>query len=219
MIWTGDVAVDQTVTITYSTRVDDRPAGDRQLSGELAGPEGSNCVAGLTDSACGNARKAGLPLLNILATADRKTARPGDAVVHTVTVQNVGTAAYLGATLTDELSQVLDDAVYNGDAQATSGTVSYDEPRAELDRRRRGGRRRESSPTPTVKDPGTGDHLLDNAIRAPGGGTNCPDPTPRPCRRSAPAPAADRGCAHRVVVENVTISETNSTGRPGPERS
>ncbi|WP_371782051.1 DUF7927 domain-containing protein [Streptosporangium subroseum] len=212
--WTGDVAVDQTVTITYSTRVDDRPSGDRQLSGELAGPEGSNCVAGLTDSACGNTRKAGLPLLNILAAADRKTARPGDVVVHTVTVQNVGTAAYLGATLTDELSRVLDDAVYNGDAQATSGTVSYDEPRLSWTGDVAAGETVTITYSATVKDPGTGDHLLDNAIRAPGGGTNCPDPGPRAGRLSAPAPAADRGCAHRVVVENVTIRETLSPQAP-----
>ncbi|SNS95283.1 conserved repeat domain-containing protein [Streptosporangium subroseum] len=212
--WTGDVAVDQTVTITYSTRVDDRPAGDRQLSGELAGPEGSNCVAGFTDSACGNTRKARLPLLNILAAADRKTARPGDVVVHTVTVQNVGTAAYLGATLTDELSQVLDDAVYNGDAQATTGTVSYDEPRLSWTGDVAAGETVTITYSATVRDPGTGDHLLDNAIRAPGGGTNCPGPTPRAGRLSAPAPAADRGCAHRVVVENVTISETLSPRAP-----
>ncbi|WP_162642281.1 DUF11 domain-containing protein [Streptosporangium sp. 'caverna'] len=212
--WTGDVAVDQTVTITYSTRVDDRPAGDRQLSGKLAGPEGSNCVAGFTDSACGNTRKAGLPLLNILAAADRETARPGDVVVHTVTVQNVGTAAYLGATLTDELSQVLDDAVYNGDAQATTGTVSYDEPRLSWTGDVAAGETVTITYSATVRDPGTGDHLLDNTIRAPGGGTNCPGPTPRAGRLSAPAPAADRGCAHRVVVENVTISETLSPRTP-----
>ena len=212
--WTGDVAVDQTVTITYSTRVDDRPAGDRQLSGELAGPEGSNCVAGFTDSACGNTRKAGLPLLNILTTADRKTARPGDVVVHTVTVQNVGTAAYLGATLTDELSQVLDDAVYNNDAKATTGTVSYDEPRLSWTGDVAAGETVTVTYSATVRNPGTGDHLLDNAIQAPGGGTNCPNPMPRAGRLSAPAPAADRGCAHRVVVENVTISETLSPQAP-----
>ena len=153
-------------------------------------------------------------MLNILATADRKTARPGDVVVHTVTVQNVGTAAYLGATLTDELSQVLDDAVYNGDAQATSGTVSYDEPRLSWTGDVAAGETVTITYSATVKDPGTGDHLLDNAIRAPGGGTNCPDPTPRAGGTSAPAPAADRGCAHRVVVENVTISETLSPRTP-----
>jgi uncharacterized repeat protein (TIGR01451 family) len=135
-------------------------------------------------------------------------------VVHTVTVQNVGTAAYLGATLTDELSQVLDDAVYNGDAQATTGTVSYDEPRLSWTGDVAAGETVTITYSATVRNPGTGDHLLDNAIQAPGGGTNCPDPMPQAGRLSAPTPAADRGCAHRVVVENVTISETLSPQTP-----
>ena len=115
---------------TYSTRGADRPAGDRQLSGELAGPESSNCVAGLTDSACGNARKAGLPLLNILATADRKTARPGDVVDWTVTSperrhrrlprRHPHRRTVPGASTKTHLRRVT--------PQATSGTVSYDEP-------------------------------------------------------------------------------------------
>ena len=38
---------------------------------------------------------------------------------YTVTVTNSGPAAYTGASFTDALGGLLDDATYNGDASAT----------------------------------------------------------------------------------------------------
>jgi large repetitive protein len=49
-------------------------------------------------------------------------------VQYTVTVANSGLTPYLGATFTDPLTGVLDDAAYNGDAAATAGTVSFTTP-------------------------------------------------------------------------------------------
>ena len=50
--------------------------------------------------------------------ADRLGGRaaPGAAVGYTVTVTNSGQVAYSGATFTDPLAGVLDDAAYNGNA-------------------------------------------------------------------------------------------------------
>ena len=45
-------------------------------------------------------------------------------VGYTVTVTDSGQTAYTGATFADDLSGAADDAAYNGDAAATSGTVS-----------------------------------------------------------------------------------------------
>ncbi|MFC7646641.1 isopeptide-forming domain-containing fimbrial protein [Streptosporangium lutulentum] len=168
------------MTITYSARVADRPAGDRRLSGELAGPEGSNCVAGSADFACGNTSEAGLPLLNIGMSADRETVRPGDVIVHTITAQNVGAAAYLGATLTDELSQTLDDATYNNDASATTGAVSYDESRLNWTGDIAAGETVTVTYSSTVKDTGAATICWSARSRLPGAARTARLRRPRP---------------------------------------
>ncbi|MEU4535564.1 hypothetical protein AB0G15_11930 [Streptosporangium sp. NPDC023825] len=210
--WTGDVAAGQTVTVTYGVTVDDPPAGDLRLSGELVGPEGSNCAAGSADPACGNLGAPGLPLLYVLMTADRETAGPGQVVTYTITVGNVGNAVYPGATLTGELSRVLDDAAYNGDARVTSGTVSYGAPRLAWTGDVPVAETVTITYSVTVGTPATGDGVLDSAVQAPGGGTNCPNPAPWSARLAAPVPGAGLGCAQRVAVEGTT-----STGALAPE--
>ena len=54
--------------------------------------------------------------LTISKTADVSTTTPGPSVHYTVTVTNSGQAAFTGATFTDPLAGVLDDAAYNGNA-------------------------------------------------------------------------------------------------------
>ncbi|MFG2909494.1 IPT/TIG domain-containing protein [Kitasatospora sp. NPDC048286] len=51
------------------------------------------------------------------------TVKTGDKVTYTVTVAQRGTGEVRGATVTGDLSKVLDDAAYNGDVKATSGTA------------------------------------------------------------------------------------------------
>ncbi|MEU0481992.1 hypothetical protein ABZ260_22740 [Streptosporangium sp. NPDC006013] len=213
--WSGDVAAGQTVTVSYGVTVNDPPAGDLRLSGELVGGEGSNCEAGSTDPACGNLDAPGLPLLYVLMTADRETVDPGEVVAYTVTVGNVGTAAYQGAALTGELSRVLDDAIYNGDARATDGTVSYGASKLAWAGDISAGETVTITYSVTVNTPDTGDRVLDSAVQARGGGTNCPGPAPEPARLGEPVPGASLGCAQRVVVEGVTIGRTLTPEEPG----
>ncbi len=80
--------------------------------------------------------------LTITQAASAATAAPGAVVGYTVTVTNSGLVAYSGATFTDPLAGVLDDAAYNGNAAATSGSVSYHQPEPDLDRQPGGGRHR-----------------------------------------------------------------------------
>ncbi|GAA0838921.1 hypothetical protein ACFQVD_32300 [Streptosporangium amethystogenes subsp. fukuiense] len=214
LTWSGDVAIGQTVTITYGVTVNDPPAGDMRLSGELVGGEGSNCEAGSTDPACGNLDAPGLPLLYVLMTADRETVDPGQVVAYTVTVGNVGTAAYPGAALTGELSGVLDDAIYNGDARATGGTVSYGASKLAWTGDIPAGETVTITYSATVNTPDTGDRVLDSAVQARGGGTNCPGPAPGPARPGEPLPVTGLGCAQRVAVEGVTISRTLAPEEP-----
>ena len=66
--------------------------------------------------------------LTITKSADVSTTSPGAVVHYTVTVTNTGQTAYTGAAFTDPLAGVLDDATYNADAAATSGSVCYASP-------------------------------------------------------------------------------------------
>ena len=54
------------------------------------------------------------PALTITSTASTATATPGGIVTDTITVTNTGQTPYTGASLTDPLGGVLDDAAYNG---------------------------------------------------------------------------------------------------------
>ncbi len=75
-----------------------------------------------------------IPGLTIVKTANTSTAVPGSVVGYTVTITDSGQTAYTGAVVTDDLTGVVDDAVYNGDAPATGGAVSYAGPGPDLDR-------------------------------------------------------------------------------------
>ena len=81
---------------------------------------GSNCPAGSTDAQCAATVVVLVPALTIAKTANATTTAPGATVNYTVTVTNTGQTPYTGATFTDALAGVLDDAVYNGDATATA---------------------------------------------------------------------------------------------------
>jgi hypothetical protein len=54
---------------------------------------------------------------------------PGDIVHYAITIADTGQTAYAGATVTDSLTGVLDDATFDNDATATGvGTVSFAAP-------------------------------------------------------------------------------------------
>ena len=69
-----------------------------------------------------------MPLLTITVTSDVASVPDGGAVNYTVTVNNAAATPYTGAGFTDSLTDVLDDATYNGDASATVGSVAFSSP-------------------------------------------------------------------------------------------
>ena len=116
-----------------------------------------------------------IPALTIVKTADVATTSPGGVVHYTVTVTNTGQTPYTGATVTDELDGVLDDATYNGDAAATAGSVSYASPDTDLDRRTwRPGASATITYSVTVNNPDTGDKILINTVSSASPGSTCP---------------------------------------------
>ena len=113
--WTGNVAAGATVTITYSVTVNNPDTGNKVLANTVTSPTvGSTCPAGGSDPRC--TATVTVSGLSIVKVADAATTTPGGTVRFTVTVTNNGQTPYTGATFTDSLAGLLDDAVYNADA-------------------------------------------------------------------------------------------------------
>ncbi|QKW21200.1 DUF11 domain-containing protein [Kitasatospora sp. NA04385] len=191
--WNGDVAPGQSVTITYSVRVNKPDTGDKELANTVVAPDGSNCRAVSTDPACSTSDD--IADLAIIKSSDAKTpVKPGDTVTYTVEVTNDGTADYPAAFATDNLSGILDDAAYNGDAKATSGTVTYQQPELAWAGSVPAGGSVTITYSVTVDRPDTGDHELANTVVGPPNST-CPP------LRSAPECGTDNGVAELEVTK------------------
>ncbi|MFJ9173232.1 LPXTG cell wall anchor domain-containing protein [Streptomyces sp. NPDC102360] len=189
--WSGDIAAGQTVTITYSATVDSPDEGDHQLTNTVTGPGDSNCAKGSNDTDC----ETLVPVaeLQIAKTTDTEKVKPGDKVTYTVTVKNVGEADYSGATLTDDMSDALDDAVYNGDASTDTGDVSYDAPNLTWSGDVPVGETATLTYSVTVKDPIAGNGTLANAVVGPDS-SNCAAGSKDPaCGTSAEITPNDSG--------------------------
>ena len=65
-----------------------------------------------------------IPALTITKTANSAAVAAGCTVSYTIVIDNTGQVPYTAATITDALAGVLDDAAYNDDAAATTGTVT-----------------------------------------------------------------------------------------------
>ncbi|EMD29698.1 internalin [Amycolatopsis azurea DSM 43854] len=204
LTWTGDIPAGKTVTITYSVKVGTPPAGDKVLRNAVTGPGGSTCPPGSTDPACGTVTPIGA--LEIKKTASPASAMPGDKVTYTVSVRNVGPAPYPGASFTDDLTGVLDDATWNGDASATSGGTTFDEPGRKLTWT--GDVAAASTVTVTysvtVGKPPAGDRRLTNVVVGPDGST-------------CPPGGSDPDCATETPLGSLVLAKTAApaSAKPG----
>ena len=125
------LAPGDTVTITYTITVNNPDTGDKNLVNTvISTTQGSNCPPGSTDPACTATVTELIPALTITAAATPATATPGGTVTYTLTVTDTGQTPYTGATITDPLAGVLDDAAYNGDATTTTTTGTGTAPPA-----------------------------------------------------------------------------------------
>ena len=145
--------------------------------------------------------------LTITSTANTASATPGATVQYTITVANSGQAAYTGASITDSLAGVLDDAVYNGDAAATAGSVSYTSPNLTWTGNLAAGATATITFSATVNNPDTGDKVLATAITSPTPASNCP--------ASGPAPACGTSVTVLVPALTIVMSSGVSSTTPG----
>ena len=76
---------------------------------------GSSCPPGTTSGSCQLTVPVLTPGLTIVKTASTTTPTPGLKVIYTITVTDTGQTTYSGASLSDPLGGVLDDAAYNND--------------------------------------------------------------------------------------------------------
>ena len=151
---------------------------------------GSSCPPGTTAAPCRSTVAVLTPGLDIMATAGAATAAPGGTVDYTVTITDTGQTPYTGLTVTDDLSGLLDDAAYNGDAAVTAArrTVSYASPALTWTGSLTPGAAATVTFSVTVNNPDTGDKILATLLTSAAAGSNCA------------AGSTDPGCATSVPV-------------------
>ena len=193
LTWTGNLAVGATVTITYSVTVHNPDTGDKLMSNTVtSGAAGSNCPPGGTAAAACTATVQDLiPALTITKTANIATTTPGGTVDYTITATDTGQTPYTAATITDDLTGILGDAAYNGDAVAattgTAGSVSYTSPGLTWTGNLAVGGSVTITYSVTVNNPDTGGKVLSNAATSADPGSTCPaGSTGSPCAVTVP---------------------------------
>ena len=123
LTWTGDLAPAASAVITFTVTVHSPDTGDKLVITTVgSAAAGSTCPPGTTSGGCQLTIAVLTPALTITSTAAPATATPGTAVTYTLTAADTGQTSYTGATVTDPLTGVLDDAAYNDDATTTTGT-------------------------------------------------------------------------------------------------
>jgi uncharacterized repeat protein (TIGR01451 family) len=128
-----------------------------------------------------------VPALTISMTAGTSSTAPGDTVHYAITVTDTGQTAYTGATLTDSLTGVLDDATYDNDAAATGGTVLFTTPDLTWTGDLSAGAAVTITYSVIVNDPDTGDLILASAVSSAAPGSNClPGNSDPQCRTNIP---------------------------------
>jgi hypothetical protein len=98
-------------------------------------------------------------------------------VDYTITVDDTGQTPYTGAAVTDDLTGVLSAAAYNGDATATSGTVSYADPVLTWTGDLAPGDTATITYSVTIRNPATGGASMVNTVTSAAAGSSCPSAT------------------------------------------
>lgn len=207
--WTGEVPIGGVATITYTVTVHNPNTGDRVMYNRVVTPPelGANCSETSTDPSCDV--NLGGRSLALLKTSSTELAFPGDVVDYEITLTNTGGIAFTAddpASFVDDLSAVLDDASYNGDATSNAivagDLLSWSGPLAVGD-----------SVTiqysVTVNAPASGDHIMDNVATTPAGiESNCE--TVLPGDPSDPVIPTDPDCATRTLVKSYSTVKTSN---------
>ncbi|MET8689739.1 hypothetical protein ABZV77_36610 [Streptomyces sp. NPDC004732] len=114
-----------------------------------------------------------VPDLEVTKTASPAKVQPGDKLTYTVKAKNISKLPYPGAKFSDDLSGNLDDATYNHDAKASTGSVSYTKPKIGYVGDIGPGETATVTYSVTVNDPVSGDGKLLNNVDVQTPRSNC----------------------------------------------
>jgi uncharacterized repeat protein (TIGR01451 family) len=114
-----------------------------------------------------------VPALTVTKTADASEVVAGGTLQYTISAANTGQTDYPLATLTDTLSGVIDDAAYNGNASATTGSVGYLDGTLSWSGALSMGAAVLIAYSVTVPATGTGDGNLTNRVSSTAVGSTC----------------------------------------------
>ena len=195
--------------VTYTAEVGSPALGDLHLINVLASiTPGATCTAAepcTTDTPVGR--------FTIAKAVDRAEAVPGQPVTYTVTLTNTGQTALAGATFTDDLAAVLDDATFDT-ATANAGSAVFTPPNLVWTGDLAIGASATVTYTVTVRDPDPGDHLLTNVLVSSTPGSTCP--ADQPCGTDTPVSGldivkqVDRTTAAPGDLVTYTVTATNA---------
>ena len=205
-VWTGDIPVGGTVTITSPVTVDNPVTSHVLTATAVSAAPGNNCPDGSTDSRCTPVTDVLTPALSIVQAANATSAVPGQVIGYTLTITNTGQTTYTGTTVTDSFAQMFDDAAYNGDASATVGTVTYASPVLTWTGTLAPSASAVITFSVTVNNPDTGDKQIITTAASTAAGSTCPPgTTASPCQVTVP-----------VLTPALTIVKTASTATTVP---
>ena len=125
LTWTID-QLSGSATLDYTVTVDQDALG-ATLVNHVTSTGSSNCPANPqqeSDDCVTTHYTPKWTLAKSSAPATGAQVLPGDKVAYTLTVENTGPATLTGATVQDNLSDVLDNAGWNDDASTSSGSAS-----------------------------------------------------------------------------------------------
>jgi uncharacterized repeat protein (TIGR01451 family) len=208
--WSGPLGVGATTTVTYSVTVAAAGSGDGSLTNAVTPPPGDG---GSCDPAGECTTTTDVLSFTVAKASSATSAVPGDVITYTITVTNTGNAAFTAANpaaFTDDLSGVLDDATYNGDA--TNG-ASYTAPKLAWALAIPVGGTLTVTYSVTVNSPDAGDHELRNAVVPEAGGTCDPAAactTNNPVAGFTVKKTADTSDARPGATVTYTITVTNT---------
>jgi len=112
--WSGELGISDVVTVTYEVVVNGPVTGNRLLNNSVTATHDEGGCSGI----CFTQTRIGVPGYSLNKTVNATEANPGDFVTYTITITNTGTAPYTAhhhpLIINDDLSDVLDDAVFTG---------------------------------------------------------------------------------------------------------
>jgi len=206
LTWTGDLAIGQTATITYTVTAHNPATADKTMVNPVVSSAvGSTCPPASGNAACRATVAVLTPGLTVTSSVDKATAVPGDVVTYTVVATNTGQIP-LAAGVGAPLAGILDDATDNGDASVTSGpgTVSLAGQTLTYSGSLGTGAAATVTYSVRVNNPDAGDHRLSQVVTSSTAGSTCPVGT------------GDPRCATSVLVAGLRLvsSADVATAKP-----